>query len=82
MAPVTVHRVYTKHELYDAMPEFIERHWPKNDTAATGGPATPGRGEAMAAIAMFIAELEGQPRATDAAYTCRQPDTYIPVRDL
>lgn len=57
MAPLTVREAYTKNQLYDLMPRFIERHWPKNDTAANGGPATPGRGKAMAAIAMFIAEL-------------------------
>jgi len=59
---VHTHEAYTKHRLYDAMPGFIEKHWPKNNTAATGGPTTPGRGEAMAAIAMFIAELpDGEP---------------------
>ncbi len=50
--------MFTKDDLQQALPDFIERHWPKNDTAADGGHATPGRGEAMAAIAMFIEELE------------------------
>jgi hypothetical protein len=48
---------WTREDLRQAVPDFIERHWPKNDTAAQGGPATPGRGEAMAAVAMFIFEL-------------------------
>ena len=33
-------------QLWDAVPGFIERHWPKNDTAAEGGAPTPGRGDA------------------------------------
>jgi hypothetical protein len=48
----------TLQQLLDALPDFVERHWPKNTTAEHGGPATPGRGEAMAAVAMFITELD------------------------
>jgi hypothetical protein len=43
-----------KQELLDAVPAYVDEHWPKNDTAAEGGPATPGRGEAAVAITRFI----------------------------
>jgi hypothetical protein len=44
-------------DLREAVPEFIEKHWPKNNTAAGGGEPTPGRGEAMVTMGMFLAEL-------------------------
>lgn len=44
-------------EILDLLPDFIEEHWPKNDTSAKGGPKTPGRGEATAAITLFVAEV-------------------------
>lgn len=54
---MAVNITYTKDDLYSAVPDFIDKHFPKNKTAAQGGEPTPGRGDAMAAIAMFIAEL-------------------------
>lgn len=46
----------TKQELYDAIPEFVDRHWPKNDTAAHGGAPTPGRGEVAVLLTRFVTE--------------------------
>ena len=45
------------HELYQAIPRFVENHFPKNDTAAHGGAPTPGRGEAAVLLARFVSEI-------------------------
>jgi hypothetical protein len=55
----------TRQQLRDAVPDFIETYYPKNETAAAGGAATPGRGEAMTVIAAFITEV--MPDAEGAA---------------
>lgn len=55
MSPRIVDRV----ALEAFLPHFIERHWPKNDTAAQGGAPTPGRGEATVTLVRFIAEVFG-----------------------
>jgi hypothetical protein len=52
--------VYFKQELLDMIPVFVEKHYPKNDTAAHGGPATPGRGEATVLLTRFIMELSNE----------------------
>lgn len=49
----------TKEGLYAAIPAFVERHYPKNGTAAHGGEPTPGRGEAAVLLARFVGELDG-----------------------
>jgi hypothetical protein len=59
---------YTREDMERALPAFIERHWPKNGTAENGGPATPGRGEAMTAVAMFLAELPAGRKITWVDY--------------
>jgi hypothetical protein len=47
----------TKEDLLAAIPAFVERHYPKNGTAAQGGERTPGRGEAAVLLARFVGEL-------------------------
>ena len=47
-------------QLWDAVPGFIERHWPKNDTAAEGGAPTPGRGDATVTVSKFITEFAAE----------------------
>jgi hypothetical protein len=49
---------FTREAMYQAIGPFVEKHWPKNDTAADGGPATPRPGVAASTIAMFIVELD------------------------
>lgn len=44
-----------KQEMLDAIPDFVERHWPKIDPL--GRVRTPGRGEAAVAISAFILEV-------------------------
>jgi hypothetical protein len=50
----------TVQQLWDAVPGFIERHWPKNDTAADGGAPTPGRGHATVTVSRFITEFAAE----------------------
>lgn len=44
----------TKQQLLDAIPQFVESVYPKNDTAEEGGAETPGRGAAAALLARFV----------------------------
>ena len=44
-------------QMLSAIPSFIEEHYPKNRTAADGGPPTPGRGEAVVLLTRFVMGL-------------------------
>lgn len=49
-------------ELQDKLADLVDKHFPKNDTAAKGGEPSPGRGEAMVLVAealtLFTQALE------------------------
>lgn len=42
--------------LYGA--DLVDKYFPKNDTAALGGPATPGRGSASVMVGLMIVKHE------------------------
>jgi len=62
----------TKEQLLAAVPDYVDRCWPKSDTAAQGGPATPGRGEAVVAITRFILDVVPEDAVPTRAEKIRQ----------
>lgn len=51
----------TPQQLLEMIPEFVERTFPKNDTAANGGEPTSGRGEASVLLTRFVMYIQESP---------------------
>ena len=43
--------------LFELAVDFVDNKFPKNETSAHGGPATPGRGEAIVLLTEFVCYL-------------------------
>lgn len=77
-------RSVTREELLNAIPDFVDEKFPKNDTAASGGAATPGRGDAVVLLTQFVLAATGAESMPDAVWPMliEQLGIYISASSL